>query len=166
MNQMNSADEKPSVPNGSGEALDLGRLAHSLGFLLRMAQIETFDAFHAELGEHGLKPGEFSVFWLISRYPGIRQGRVANSLRIKKAHMTKLVRGLEERGYVIRTIPDNDRRSVLLELTEKGQEFVSRHQDDFFAYVFSNDGALSADEVQLLISLLQKFTGIQDGGAA
>lgn len=147
------------------DMLDLGRLAGSLGFLLRMAQLEIFDSFHAELGVHDLKPGEFSVLWLISQYPGVRQGKVAKSLRIKQAHMTKLVRILEEQGYVTRAIPDDDRRSVLLNLTEMGSAKVAELGDDFFGYFFATKNALTETEIETLVSLLQKYTGLTGGGS-
>lgn len=148
--------------SGSPEVINLGKLAHSLGFLMRMAQIETFESYHTELGKHGLKPGEFSTCWLISRYPGVRQGLVARSLRIKLAHMTKLVRNLEERDFLTREIPDDDRRSVLLHLTPNGQEFVQTYQDAFFENFLAKDSNMTADEVTTLVSLLQKFTGIRE----
>lgn len=146
-------------PADSQDQLNLGRLSGSLGFLLRMAQIEIFESYHSSLGEYGLKPGEFSVIWLISLTPQVRQGVIASNLRIKPAHMTKLIRGLEQRGYVARIIPDNDRRSVLLDLTEKGLEFVANHQEDFFAEYFYSEDGLSHEEILTLVTLLQKFTG-------
>jgi len=158
-NQMDASTDVQDATDPQ-DLLDLGRLADSLGFLLRMAQLETFEAFHTHLGEHGLKPGEFSVIWLISHTPGVRQGVVARSLRIKQAHMTKLVRSLEQRGYVTRVIPDSDRRSVLLHLTDTAQGFVNRYQDDFFGYFFSENDPLTREELQDLTRLLRKFTGI------
>jgi len=161
MTQHLSIQNCPALGNDGADGVGLGKLTNSLGFLLRMAQIEIFESFHAALGEHGLKPGEFSVLWLISQHPGVRQGVIAKSLRIKLAHMTKLIRTLEERGYVQRHIPDDDRRSVLLTLTKQGADFVRKNQSDFFGYTFSEGGNLTKVEVASLVGLLQKFTGIK-----
>lgn len=149
----------------SPETLELGRLSEALGFLLRMAQIEIFETYHQELGMHGLKPGEFAVFWLIDQHPGVRQGLVATSLYIKHAHMTKLVRSLEERGYITRVIPDNDRRSVLLNVTDEGHDFLADVQDEFLGSFSEKNNRLSKKETKTLIGLLQKLTGIQEGPA-
>ena len=62
---------------------------------------------------------------LILHNPGIRQGVLARRLMIKRAHMTKLIRSLEKSGYVERTIPDEDRRSVTLRLKCEGREATS-----------------------------------------
>ncbi len=147
-----------------GETLALGQLGASLGFLLRLAQVEAFERFYAELGQLGLKPGEFSVLWLIRHNPGVRQGLVAERLRIKRAHMTKLIRGLELRGFVRRHVPDTDRRSVELTLTDGGCGFVDGASPRFFGYFGAGDTALSAGEMAALVTLLRKFTRL--GGAA
>lgn len=157
------ASTTQGVNSDADDRLDLGELSNSLGFMLRMAQIEVFKSFHEELGEYGLKPGEFSVFWLIGQHPGVRQGMIARSLSIKQAHMSKLVRGLEERDFVIRQIPDNDRRSVLLNVTPSGKDFLDRIQNEFFGYSFASNDKLTKDEITTLIGLLQKYTGIHQG---
>lgn len=143
--------------------IDFGPLDSSLGFLLRMTQIEVFELFYETLGRLGLKPGEFSVLWLVHRNPGVRQGLVADTLRIKPAHMTKLVRTFEEGGMLDRHVPENDRRGIELRLTDKGEGFVTEYADEFFSYAQSETNRLSRKEAAQLISLLQKFTRL--GGA-
>ena len=76
------------------DAIDFGDLTRSVGFLLRMAQLQSFDMFFARLAKHGLKPGEFTLLWVVGLNPGLRQGSLARRLRIKPAHMTKLVQRL------------------------------------------------------------------------
>jgi len=142
------------------EAVDVGPLRDSLGFLLRMAQLQTFEHYFTELRDFELKPGEFSVLTLIMSNPGIRQGLLAQRLMIKRAHMTKLIRSLEERGYVARTIPDEDRRSVTLRLTSQGRKTVDRHWLSFRRYEEAPKGPLSAEEERQLIRLLQAFVGL------
>ena len=138
----------------------LGPLANSLGFLLRMAQIEVFERFHADLGGLGLRPGEFSVLWLLGRHPGVRQGLLAERLRIKRAHMAKLVRGLEERGLVSRSKPERDRRAQELRLTPEGRRFVDAHEARVLGYLSPAETPLTAAEHATLVRLLGRFTGI------
>lgn len=141
------------------EAVDVGPLRNSVGFLLRMAQLQTFEEYFTELSDFELKPGEFSVLTAILHSPGIRQGALAQRLMIKRAHMTKLVRSLEERGYVARTIPDGDRRSVLLKLTSEGRTLTRRHWTRFHAYERTRRSRLPVAEERELVRLLQAFVG-------
>ena len=85
------------------DAIDFGDLTRSVGFLLRMAQLQSFDMFFARLAKHGLKPGEFTLLWVVGLNPGLRQGSLARRLRIKPAHMTKLVQRLVAADLLART---------------------------------------------------------------
>jgi len=142
------------------EDVDVGPMRNSLGFLLRMAQLQSFEQYFTDYKGIGLKPGEFSVLTLILSNPDIRQGVLARRLMIKRAHMTKLVRSLEKRGYVERRIPDEDRRSVMLKLTVEGRTFVRRKWSLFLRYEQARRSPLSADEERQLVRLLQTLVGI------
>lgn len=152
------------APALSVDQVDIGPLNSTLGFLLRMAQLQVYDNLYAELGSYGLKPGEFSVLTLISKNPGIRQGILARRLKIKRAHMTKQIRALEDQGYVSRTIPDEDRRAVELDLTKSGYDFVKSNWDVFYDHgkaEASRLSRLSPKEQEQLLGLLRKFIDLE-----
>ena len=146
---------EPSVD----EAVEFGPLSNSLGFLLRIAQLRNFEHFYSRLGDSDLRPGEFSVMWLIHLNPGIRQGQLGRILSIKPAHMTKVVRRLEELKRLERTIPMEDRRSVRLSLTAEGRRFVETHEADFFGEDSYHNHGLSQKETETFIRLLRKYSG-------
>lgn len=141
--------------------LAFGPLAHSLGFLLRLAQVRNYEHFFDRFGEIDLRPGEYSVMWVIAANPGIRQGHLARALSIKPAHMTKVIRRLEELGRLRRTIPDDDRRSVRLTLTEAGAAFVEANKGAFFGVDNYNRHSLTPEETETLAGLLKKYSGIE-----
>lgn len=151
-------------PAKSVEEVRLDQLQESLGFLLRVSQLKVYGHFFKQIGHLGLKPGEFSVLWVIDRNPGIRQGILAQRLDIKNAHMTKLIRSFETRRLVSRNIPDYDRRAVELRLTDEGRDFVGGLSDEFFGYTATLDNPLTPDEQEQLIVLLQKFAGLTAKG--
>ncbi|MDF0602540.1 MarR family transcriptional regulator [Psychromarinibacter sp. C21-152] len=150
-----------AVELSDDETLEFGELMRSPGFLLRLAQVQSFDLFFDRLAKHGLKPGEFTVLWVIGLNPGLRQGVAARKLRIKPAHMTKLVQRMVTGGYVERTVPDTDRRSVRLQLTQKGEAFVAKHRAAFLEFHEAERLDLSEDEFDTLMRLLAKLTGIE-----
>lgn len=149
-----------AVQDVDEQSISLGEITRSLGFLIRIAQIKVFENFFDKLGEHGLKPGEFTVLWVIGLNPGLRQGTVANTLRIKPAHMTKLTGRLVDRGLVSRETPEDDRRAVRLSLTPQGQSFVDTHRHAFLTFHFTEKDNLSDEEAKQFLILLQKFTGL------
>ncbi|SPF80225.1 MarR family winged helix-turn-helix transcriptional regulator [Pseudoprimorskyibacter insulae] len=150
------------TPTPTEDDIVIGELSGSLGFLLRMAQLQVFEGFYRELAKYELKPGEFSVMWVISRNLGIRQGALARKLRIKPAHMTKLIQRMEASGYVERIIPEDDRRSVILGLTETGYQFVNTRKAEFFSYYLQENAMLPEEDMATLIGLLQKLSGFKD----
>ncbi len=144
----------------SSQRVDLGELNTTLGFLLRVAQVRIFDSFYERFGDDGLRPGEFSTLLLIDCNPGIRQGLLAQTLWIKPAHMTKMIRRLEDQALITREIPDDDRRSVKLDLTEAGRAYVA---DQRLRHSGANDyhrHDLTPTEERELARLLRKFTGL------
>lgn len=154
--------ERSAADVGSEEEVDLGELSESIGFLLRLAQIEIYDAFYGELGDRGLKPGEFAVLTVIGLNPGLRQGTIARRLKILPAHMTKLVQRLARDGYVDRVVPPDDRRSVRLSLTGKGQAFVEDNRGALLARHAAERAPLSDDEYRMLLGLLKKLVDRPD----
>lgn len=144
------------------DVIELGEMAGSLGFLLRIAQVQVFDEFYAALSVHGMKPGEFTVLWVIHLNPGLRQGTIARALHIKPAHMTKLVARLADAGYISRIIPTDDRRSVRLMLTSTGKAFVRKNRDDLINFHKAERSRLDDDEFEQFAALLRKFTGIAE----
>jgi DNA-binding MarR family transcriptional regulator len=95
-------------------------LGGHLGFLLRLAHVDAFARFHAAAGLSGAQVTEATLLHLVALNPGIRQGVLARHLRLKRAHMTKIVQGLEARECLSLDVPPEDRRSVTLRLTGEG----------------------------------------------
>ena len=146
------------------ETVDLGEITGSLGFLLRMAQLKAFDFFFRTLDGENLRPGEFTVLWVINLNPGLRQGTFARRLKIKPAHMTKLVARMVDQGLVHREIPKDDRRSVRLSLTEGGSAFVARYREKFLHLHLAERSDLTVEESATLIHLLKRYAGIDGDG--
>ncbi|QHQ34396.1 MarR family winged helix-turn-helix transcriptional regulator [Algicella marina] len=142
-------------------AIELGEVGSSLGFLLRMAQVKVFDQFYDKLAGHGLKPGEFTLLWVIGMNPGVRQGEIARRLQIKPAHMTKLVQRNVDAGLLDRHVPEDDRRAVNLVLTNAGEEFVAEKKPEFLNFIELEKITLTGREFEQLISLLRKFNGME-----
>jgi DNA-binding MarR family transcriptional regulator len=140
---------------------DLGYLSDSLGFLLRIAQLKAYESFFEDLGAAGLKPGEYSILSVIGGNPGVRQGLLGQSLRIKRAHMTKIVRSLEDRGLVTRHIPDDDRRSVELTLTAAGRDYCTHHRAAALDHESRRPAELGAEDLETLKALLRRYVGLE-----
>ena len=147
-------------PLRNAENVRFGQLSESLGFLLRLSQLQSFADFYEGLGELGIRPGEISVLMMLADNPGIRQGVLARALMIKRAHMAKMIRGMEEAGLVTRTVPEDDRRAVQIWLTDKGKARIASVEAPFAEHEARNATPLSAAEEATLKTLLKKYLGL------
>src|SRR6058998_1703686 len=57
---------------------------------------------------------------------GLRMNELAERILYSKSGFTRVVDRLEEAGLVQRVRPDNDRRSILVVLTDEGREKIER----------------------------------------
>ena len=97
---------------------------------------------------------------IISEHPeGIRQKDLAEAAGINASSASEVVSRLEDDGYLLRVIDENDKRATLLKLTEMGAvraEEIRAERDSFLDEIFSR---LTEDEKQTLSDLLDKLLG-------
>jgi DNA-binding MarR family transcriptional regulator len=91
-----------------------------------MAQIASFQAFAAEVGEVDLPPGRFALLTLIGRNPGISQTVLSRAAGRDKSTLTPALKDLTRRGLVACERLASDRRSYHLSLTPAGQSTLRR----------------------------------------
>lgn len=152
--------EIPAKPEIEGKAaVSLGVFENAAGFVLRIAQLTAFERFFEIFGESEIKISEFTVLLAIAENPGVRQGVVANVLKIKWSAMTKLVRALEDRELIGRHIPPHDRRAVELHVTDAGRAQIDAVMDHMYESDRQAFSMLSEDEHRQLLVLVRKVAG-------
>jgi DNA-binding MarR family transcriptional regulator len=117
-------------------------------------------AQEATLREHGLTHAEWGVMTALRLGNDACQsspGELASDLELSSGAMTSRLDRLEEAGLVRRLPDPDDRRAVVVELTEKGRETwdssanVQGRREAFFA------STLSKEEQRQLNALLRKL---------
>ena len=105
---------------------------------------------------HGMNRERMLV--IISEHPeGIRQKALAEAAGINASSTSEVVSRLEDDGYLIRTIDENDKRATVLKLTEMGAvraEEIRTEREAFLDDFFSK---LTEEEKQTLSDLLDKL---------
>jgi DNA-binding MarR family transcriptional regulator len=111
------------------------------------------------LTEHGLSHPDWQVLTSLRLVPGHRSspGELAGDLELSSGAMTSRLDRLEKEGFVRRLPDPDDRRGVVVELTEEGQKAwdtaasVQGRKEAFFA------SALTKPEQKQLNDLLRKL---------
>lgn len=82
---------------------------------------------------------------------------IARTLGVTVGTLTVNMNNLEKKGYLSRTRSKEDRRVVLVELTEKGRKAFFHHRDFHKGMIKAAVSGLNEDETISLITCLQKL---------
>ena len=113
---------------------------------------------HHKLFGSGVAPhrGQGRVIKLLKMHPKINQKDLSYLLDIRPQSLGELLSKLEKNGYISRTPSETDKRAMIIELTEKGQELPDETEAGFdFSSVFD---CLSAEEQNILSEYLERIT--------
>lgn len=130
----------------------VGRLGRASELLSRGIQ-NYFD-------EHGLQAGQFDVLATLRRAGRphtLTPGELADSTMRSQAAMTNRLAGLEAKGLIRRRTDPDNRRSVLVSLTDEGLELVDRIVEGHMANERALLAPLSRSEQTRLAGLLEKL---------
>ena len=110
--------------------------------------------------KHGILSQHFNVLRIIKgKYPDpVTPGEIIEVMLDKKRDLTRLVDKLVQLGLVDRWLSEENRRNVMITLTDSGLELVDRitEEVDKLQHQMNN---LTEDEAGLLSDLLDKMRG-------
>jgi DNA-binding MarR family transcriptional regulator len=152
-----AATDRQDLADPDAEALAV--FDDRLGFWLRLAQQEAFDALHAALTPLGLSPARLGALLVIDAVPDIRQVALGAALRVKPPNLAVLLRGLEEEGLIRRAEDAANRRANLLRLTARGRALLRRARAAEAAFEAGFTRGLTAAERARLIAALRGLAG-------
>lgn len=87
-----------------------------------------------------LSVNQYGILKVLSENGEVPMSKLAESLRVTAPAITIMVDKLESNNYVERLKDDNDRRIILVALTNKGKEVIERvrkYRKDFLNFILS-----------------------------
>ena len=125
-------------------------------------------AYVGALKPLGLTPAQERALLMITRAgEPIRMGELAERMDIVPRSVTSLIDALEEAGLVSRAVDPDNRRSILLSLTERGQEArqsMAAARAAAGAEIFGRLSAADRAELARLLDLVQDTENCESGG--
>ena len=100
---------------------------------------------------------EIHTIEVIGLYKARTMSEVANDLKITVGTLTTAINNLVKKGYVIRKRIEEDRRVVMIELTQKGQIAHRMHSLFHSNMVKQTIKGLNVDEEKILMESLKKL---------
>lgn len=93
---------------------------------------------------------------------GIYVSELAEKLRIAPSQTSRMLRSLEERELIRRSVDTKDRRNTYVFLTEEGKEVCQRTKDHWLAYMKCVLESIGEERVQELIQLCNQMANVME----
>ncbi len=130
----------------------------TLAFYINTLRVD-FTRFCAQrLKEMGLTQGLLYFLLYVGRHPGCTAGHLAAVLQADSGHTTRFVDKLVQQGFMTRQRSQQDKRAVVLELTDQGREAFAQAGQWFQLWEAERAQGMAPEEVRQLKDLLQKVT--------
>lgn len=143
-------------PDNSPEApIEQSFLLGLLGYNCLQAYLKIEPDIKKKLSRYQLKPVEFTVLSIIHSNPQINQKRLGITINVSPPNLATLLDRMESRQLLIRKRNPNDKRSQVLELTNKGYSFYEKSR--LLMQENERTTYLSQTEHSQLLLLLQKI---------
>ncbi|MDG9730645.1 MarR family transcriptional regulator [Ignatzschineria sp. RMDPL8A] len=127
----------------------------------RLVRLESFYSKRVDqnLAHFDITIGEFDVLAALKRSKEGRltPGALLVDTLVSSGGMTNRINRLEKRGFITRNPDPDDRRVVLVELTEAGEAMLKQAAPAHFAVERSFSETLTDEEQDILIRLLKKL---------
>lgn len=116
--------------------------------------------------EYGLTVPQLNVLWAVGASHHVPIGQVADRISLSGATVTTIVDRLEEHGLVIRERSTDDKRQVLLSLTDKGSRVLAGGPQPFHDCFVEKLGRLERWQQTELLSSVQHVADMMEPDAS
>lgn len=134
-----------------------------LGLLMLWVSDNVLDAVDIDLAPLGISESKlgFLLLFILDQEDGkeasMSPSAIADRLGIERASVTSLLDWMEKRGFIIRYNHPQDRRRLIIKITEKGKEITFRSLPVFWSSCASLLEEFTHEECQVLEKLLTKM---------
>ncbi len=139
----------PSATSG-----EIDRFLESWFAIRQVIQAANFNRFH----QAGLSATQFMILNILpDDTSGMTISTLASRTNLAPATIVKTVDSLEERGMVVRTRSEADRRSVLVKITKKGEALQNTAAGQFREHIASLFQSMPAKDRGALVTGLESL---------
>lgn len=128
----------------------------SLHYLWMKTYLQMKRLVSAQAMPLGLSPGQPKILEFLAEYGEHEQKDIADYCEIEPATVGNILSRMETAGLVVRRNRPNNRRSLYVSLTPKGEEMAQIVQDIFAAAEAQITAGLTEEERAVLFRLLSK----------
>lgn len=102
-----------------------------------------------------ITPGAYYLMLYLKKYDSLSMSDLGKMLLISKPNVTVLVNKLIAKGFVVRSSDKQDRRIIMIKLSNKGIQFVEKNNKKYLEQIKKRLLSLSDMELELFSISLQ-----------
>jgi len=165
-NMPNKTDSDAQQPSG----LDTGKTKskrplrdrrRSLAIGLLRAREAVMSHFRPILAAHDVTEQQWRVIRVLSEAGQLDATELADKASILAPSLTRMIRSLEERGFITKHKDDADGRRVLLQITSAGEAIVEEVMPESLK-VYADIGArFGVERVEQLLNMLEELASLK-----
>lgn len=138
--------------------IDYEELDHvPIGFLLESIHNHYYVYMNNKLKNRDLTLTQAYIILILFNEKNLNQETIASILNINEVTATREISSLEDNGYVMRRVDENDKRRKIVNLTENGREKVKTISEYFQYNEKLINEYISPEELHLLRVLMKKL---------
>ena len=115
---------------------------------------------HAVVKESGLTPAQMHAIEIMGHHENLRMKELAQKLGVTTGTLTVMIDRLEQNDLILRKPNENDRRSIVLILTKKGQRYFKEHHKLHLELTREITSSLTEDEAGQLYAFMEKLVSL------
>ncbi|AEF82485.1 MarR family winged helix-turn-helix transcriptional regulator [Leadbettera azotonutricia] len=105
----------------------------------------------------------FTLLYYIKEHKGDLSGeKIRNALSVTKPAVSQMLAVLEKKGFLTREINKENRRCIVLSLTEKGTRFIEKTEKETEKRLAGIISRFGKNETRSLITLINRFLAITE----
>ena len=132
--------------------MDYNSLADELFYMLSQFSKSPFQ-------EHSrnFATGELAILFYLNKIQnGATAGDICNYMQVTSGRIASALNSLEKKKYIQRKNHDNDKRKVIVYITESGREYIIEHYENGITLTQSVLDNLGENDARELIRLMKK----------
>lgn len=118
-----------------------------------------------QLQSSGITPPQFYILKILDRYGASRATALAKKMYVKPSAITVMIDRLVDQELVVRYHDKNDRRAVVIELTNKGKDVFVEAMNARNQHIAKYFSQLELQEREDLLRLFEKLESIICGSS-
>ncbi len=92
----------------------------------------------------------------------VKVSDISDMLKLPRPGVTRTVKEMEKKGYLIKTASKEDARITYITITERGEQLSDKYDKNYYSRLVKYMGGITDEQADCMIQTIEKFYNIMD----